>query len=90
MHIEEKIQDRRSIISFDLDMTLLDHRTYQIPDSAMKAVERLRENHRIVIASGRDMDNYYSCDFRDQLRPDGILWIRGFCMNSFALPWSMG
>lgn len=77
MHIEEKIQDRRSIISFDLDMTLLDHRTYQIPDSAMKAVERLRENHRIVIASGRDMDNYYSCDFRDQLRPDGIIHLNG-------------
>ena len=77
MHTEGKIQDRRSIISFDLDMTLLDHRTYQIPDSAMRAVERLRENHRIVIASGRDMDNYYSCDFRDQLRPDGIIHLNG-------------
>ena len=52
MNLEEKKPDRRSIISFDLDMTLLDHRTYQIPDSAMKAVERLRRNHRIVIASG--------------------------------------
>lgn len=77
MNLEEKKPDRRSIISFDLDMTLLDHRTYQIPDSAMKAVERLRRNHRIVIASGRDMDNYYSCSFRDQLEPDGIIHLNG-------------
>lgn len=75
--MEEKQTDRRSIISFDLDMTLLDHRTYQIPDSAMDAVERLRRQHRIVIASGRDMDNYYSCSFRDQLHPDAIIHMNG-------------
>ena len=77
MHTEGKIQDRRSIISFDLDMTLLDHRTYQIPDSAMKAVERLRENHRIVIASGRDMDNYYSRQYKDVVKPDAIIHNNG-------------
>lgn len=77
MNMEEKKSGRQSIISFDLDMTLLDHQTYQIPDSAMRAVERLRENHRIVLATGRDMDNYYSCSFRDQLRPDGIIHLNG-------------
>lgn len=71
------MRERNSIISFDLDMTLLDHQTYQITESALEAVERLRENHRIVIASGRDMDNYYSCRFRDELRPDGIIHMNG-------------
>lgn len=69
--------ERSSIISFDLDMTLLDHSTYRIPDSAMEAVGRLRRMHRIVIASGRDMDNHYSRPFRDQLKPDGIIHMNG-------------
>ena len=49
--------ERRSIVSFDLDMTLLDHSDYKIPASALQALERLRTDHRIVLASGRDMDN---------------------------------
>ncbi|MDO5417412.1 MAG: Cof-type HAD-IIB family hydrolase [Lachnospiraceae bacterium] len=69
--------ERKSIISFDLDMTLLDHATYQITESAMEAVERLRKHHRIVVASGRDMDNYFSFQFRDQLKPDGIIHMNG-------------
>lgn len=68
---------RMSVISFDLDMTLLDHSTYQIPDTAMDAVNRLRKYHRIVIASGRDMDNYFSYVFRDQIKPDGIIHLNG-------------
>lgn len=68
---------RKSIISFDLDMTLLDHKTYRIPDHAMEAVERLRKNHRIVIATGRDMDNHYSLPFQNQLNPDGIIHMNG-------------
>ena len=48
------------MISFDLDMTLLDHRTDQITPSALEAIEKLRPKHRIVLATGRDMDNYYS------------------------------
>ena len=48
------------MISFDLDMTLLDHRTDQITPSALEAIEKLRPKHKIVLATGRDMDNYYS------------------------------
>ncbi len=66
-----------SIISFDLDMTLLDHKTYRISDSAMESVERLRERHRIVLATGRDMDNHYSRPFKEQLKPDGIIHMNG-------------
>ena len=28
----------RGIVSFDMDMTLLDHKTFQIPESAVKAI----------------------------------------------------
>ena len=57
------------MISFDLDMTLLDHRTNQIPSSALRAIEFLRKKHKIVLATGRDMDNYYSSAYRDIVRP---------------------
>ena len=36
------------MISFDLDMTLLDHRTDQITPSALEAIEKLRPKYKIV------------------------------------------
>lgn len=67
-----------SIISFDLDMTLLDHKNWGIPDSAMKAIELLREReNRIIIATGRDMDNANSVPYRDQIQPDAIIHLNG-------------
>lgn len=65
------------MISFDLDMTLLDHATGQITPSALRAIELLRKNHRIVLATGRDMDNYYSSRFRDIVKPDAIVHMNG-------------
>ncbi len=65
------------MISFDLDMTLLDHRTDRIPDSALAAIEKLRQKHRIILATGRDMDNYYSIAYRDLIRPDAIVHMNG-------------
>lgn len=65
------------MISFDLDMTLLDHRTNQIPSSALRAIELLRKKHKIVLATGRDMDNYYSSAYRDIVRPDAIVHMNG-------------
>ena len=62
----------KTLISFDVDMTLLDHATYKIPDSAMEAIEALRKNHFIVLATGRDMDTYYSRQYRDQIQADAI------------------
>ena len=58
----------KTLISFDVDMTLLDHATYKIPDSAIEAIEALRKNHFIVLATGRDMDTYYSRQYRDQIQ----------------------
>ena len=61
----------RRIISFDLDKTLLDHKTMQFPESALRALQRLREKgHVIVLGTGRDMDSYYSRQYLEVLRPD--------------------
>ena len=67
----------KTLISFDVDMTLLDHATYKIPDSAMEAIEALRKNHFIVLATGRDMDTYYSRQYRDQIQADAIIHSNG-------------
>ncbi len=65
------------MISFDLDMTLLDHKTNQITPSALRAIEKLRTKHKIVLATGRDMDNRYSTLYRDIVRPDAIVHMNG-------------
>ena len=67
----------RPIVSFDLDMTLLDHETFEIPESAMRAVEMLRERYVVVIATGRDMDSRFSRRFRDQVKPEAIIHTNG-------------
>ncbi len=67
----------KAIVSFDLDMTLLDHKDYTIPASAMEALRLLRKRHYVVLATGRDMDTYYSRRFRDMLEMDGIIHSNG-------------
>lgn len=67
----------KSLISFDLDMTLLDHQTWAIPESALRALDRLRGRHIIALATGRDMDNYYSRPFIDMVRPDAVIHMNG-------------
>ncbi len=73
----EIMQIMDGIVSFDLDMTLLDHSTMEITESAMSAIEKLRDRFIIVIASGRDMDAAYSRRFRDQIKPDAIIHMNG-------------
>lgn len=65
------------MVSFDVDMTLLDHKTWRIPDSAMEAIERMRGRHKIVLATGRDMDNRYSEGLKELIRPDAIVHLNG-------------
>jgi Cof subfamily protein (haloacid dehalogenase superfamily) len=61
----------RKIICFDLDNTLLDHRTMKVPESSLRALDALREKGSIIVlATGRDMDNYYSRQYLDIVRPD--------------------
>lgn len=69
---------RRQLVSFDLDMTLLDHRDNIVPDSSMETLRRLRERGTvIVLATGRDMDNYYSRKYRDLIKADGVIHTNG-------------
>lgn len=68
---------RRPIVSFDMDMTLLDHETFQIPDSALKALDKLRGHYRIVLATGRDMDSHYSAGLKEKVNPDAIVHTNG-------------
>lgn len=68
----------RKLVSFDLDMTLLNHETYAIPDSALEALRRLREQgHVVVLATGRDMDNHYSRKYRDTVGADAVIHMNG-------------
>ncbi len=68
---------KKGIVSFDIDMTLLDHKDYKIPDSALRAVEKLRENYYIVIATGRDMDAKFSLDLRGAIEADAMIHLNG-------------
>ena len=63
----------KPIVSFDLDMTLLNHATMTIPDSALAAIDKLRENYSIVLGTARDMDTPNSSIYRDIIRPDAIV-----------------
>ena len=38
----------RRLITFDLNMTLLNHTDYKIPESSLEAVAKLREKGHIV------------------------------------------
>ncbi len=70
-------EHRKKIVSFDLDMTLLDHGTWEIPASALRAIQELRKEYIIVVASGRNMDAPYSVAYRDTVRPDAIIHLNG-------------
>ena len=67
----------RRIISFDLDQTLLDHATFSIPQSALYAIEQLRDQFIIVLGTGRDMDNHYSRQFKEIVKADAIIHLNG-------------
>lgn len=68
---------KKRIVSFDLDQTLLDHATYTIPGSALAALEQLKKNSYVILATGRDMDNYYSRKYKEIVKPDAIIHLNG-------------
>lgn len=68
---------KKRIFSFDLDMTLLDHETWEIPESALRALEFLRKDSVIAIASGRNMDHELSTTYRDIVKPDAVIHMNG-------------
>lgn len=68
---------KKGIVSFDIDMTLLDHKDYRIPDSALHAIALLRENYHIVIATGRDLDAKFSRDLKGLVNADALIHLNG-------------
>lgn len=67
----------KGIASFDMDMTLLDHATWKIPESAAKALELLRRQYYIVIATGRDLDSSFSAGLKELVEPDAVIHLNG-------------
>lgn len=81
------------LLCFDYDMTLLDHATGQIPDSAQKAIRLLRGEWKIVIATGRDMRQAESAYGIETVRPDAVVemngarvWAEGRVLYEYFLP----
>lgn len=58
----------KQIFFFDIDNTLLDHRTLTIPPSALSAIDELKEEgHTVVVATGRA--HGHAKPFIDQIQP---------------------
>ena len=68
---------KNGVLSFDLDLTLLEHANMRITPSALDAINLLRDQWYIVIASGRDMNDKNVSHFKDLIRPDGIVHANG-------------
>lgn len=69
---------KKKLICFDMDMTLLNHHDFMIPESALFALERLKEKgHVTALATGRDMDNEFSSHLKEMARTDAIIHSNG-------------
>jgi Cof subfamily protein (haloacid dehalogenase superfamily) len=67
------------IFFFDIDNTLLDHRTQAIPPSALSAIDSLkRAGHTVVIATGRAHE--HAKPFIDRIRPAWAITQNGACI----------
>ncbi len=64
---------KKGIVSFDIDMTLLDHKDYRIPESTLRAVSMLHNDYYIAVATGRDMDDAGSAGIVDDIHPDAVI-----------------
>jgi hypothetical protein len=65
------------LLCFDYDMTLLDHATGTIPESAQRAIRLLRPEWKIIIATGRDMHQPESDYGIKTVHPDAIVEMNG-------------
>ena len=60
----------KNILFFDIDGTLLSHTTHSIPESAIMAIKKAKENgHLIFINTGRPFPLIDECI--KSLKPDG-------------------
>ena len=66
----------KRIFFFDIDNTLLDHRTLTIPRSALSAIAALkREGHTVVVATGRSYG--HARPFIEMVEPDYVITQNG-------------
>ena len=84
-HIEKSAEsDKKDIrvVFFDIDGTLLSHKTGQVPESTRRALRKLQENGvRIVVATGRDINEMKKLPVMD-LNFDGYLTLNGnICLD---------
>ena len=67
----------RKILCLDYDMTLYDHKANQIPQSAIEALNQVRDQYKIVLASGRYFNNSVNEHIKHSLHPDAIVHANG-------------
>jgi Cof subfamily protein (haloacid dehalogenase superfamily) len=68
----------KKLFCFDLDMTLLDHKTMAITPSALCGIQKLKEQgHLIAVCSGRDLESPFSRKFTELIRPDAVVQSNG-------------
>ncbi|MBQ6334981.1 MAG: Cof-type HAD-IIB family hydrolase [Erysipelotrichaceae bacterium] len=84
-HIEKQSVDGQKdikVVFFDIDGTLLSHKTGQVPESTKKALKKLQENGiKIVVATGRDLVEMKKLPIMD-LNFDGYLTLNGnICLD---------
>ena len=54
-----EVNNIKGIIFFDLDGTLLDNHSDKVPQSALKAIDKLKEGgYKVSLSTGRDMDTH--------------------------------
>ena len=68
---------KKGILFFDLDGTLLNNKTDEVPVSAKEAIDDLRDAYVICLATGRDMDTHYSVKYKAMVNPDCIIHRNG-------------
>lgn len=68
-------------VFFDIDGTLIDTTTHQVPDSTIKAIKQLHDNgYKVAIASGRDIKNIEMIPNFDLSLFDGYIASNGMCI----------
>lgn len=65
--------EKKKILSFDLDMTLVDDKDNKIPRSAIDAINQVRNDYYIVIATGRNLELAANQYVLEELKPDA--WV---------------
>lgn len=68
----------KKVIVFDLDGTLLDHRNYEISETSIAAINKLRESGMIILlATGRDLSFGDGKSYAERVCPFGIVHCNG-------------